>query len=88
MNPEEIKKMIAENLSDSNADIEVHSDDNVHFEAMVISEQFSGKTRVQQQQAVYAALREAMTSGRLHALSLKTYTPNEWQALKMNKTNG
>jgi acid stress-induced BolA-like protein IbaG/YrbA len=79
MQPEEIKKMIAEYLPD--AQIDVRGDDNVHFEATVISAQFSGKTRVQQQQAVYAALREVMASGQLHALSLKTYTPDEWQAV-------
>jgi acid stress-induced BolA-like protein IbaG/YrbA len=86
MQPEEVKKMIAEHLLD--AQIEVRSEDDVHFEATVISSQFAGKTRVQQQQAVYAALNDAMTSGRLHALSLKTYTPDEWQTQLMNKSNG
>ena len=88
MNPEEIKKMIAEAFSDPKTEIEVRSEDNVHFAAIVISDQFSGKTRIQQQQAVYAALSEAMTSGRLHALSLKTYTPSEWRVLEMNRANG
>ena len=88
MTPEEIKKMIEEHLSDASAQIDVRSEDNVHFEATVMSAQFSGKTRVQQQQTVYAALRDAMTSGRVHALSLKTHTPDEWQTLLVNKTNG
>jgi acid stress-induced BolA-like protein IbaG/YrbA len=70
MQPEEIKKMIETYLPD--AQVEVKGDDGVHFEAIVISSQFVGKTRVQQQQAVYAALREPLASGRLHALSLKT----------------
>jgi acid stress-induced BolA-like protein IbaG/YrbA len=70
MQPEEIKKMIEAHLPD--AQVEVNGDDGVHFEAVVTSAQFVGKTRVQQQQAVYTALREPLASGRLHALSLKT----------------
>lgn len=50
-----------------------------HYRAVVVSAAFEGKTRVEQHQAVYAALGELM-SGPVHALSLSTYTPEKWAA--------
>ena len=60
--------------------IEVHSADNVHFEAIVVSAAFDGISKVKQQQLVYTALGNKITSGEVHALALKTYTPEGWQA--------
>lgn len=48
-----------------------------HWEALIVSEAFSGKSRIQQHQMVYAALGELM-AGPIHALALKTYTPESW----------
>lgn len=48
-----------------------------HWEAVIVSEAFSGKSRIQQHQMVYAALGELM-AGPIHALALKTYTPESW----------
>jgi acid stress-induced BolA-like protein IbaG/YrbA len=61
-----------------NAKIEVQGDDGVHMAAMVIDESFRGKNRVQQQRAVYAALKGKMDgpSGDLHALALTTKAPD------------
>ncbi len=51
--------------------------DGDHFDAVVVSERFSGLTMVQQHQLVYGTLGDRM--GReIHALALKTYTPEEW----------
>jgi acid stress-induced BolA-like protein IbaG/YrbA len=50
-----------------------------HLEAIVVSAEFAGKTRVRQHQLVYSALQEAMDSEAIHALALKTYTPEAWQ---------
>jgi acid stress-induced BolA-like protein IbaG/YrbA len=50
-----------------------------HLEAVVVSAEFDGKTRVKQHQLVYSALQEAMASEAIHALALKTYTPQAWQ---------
>jgi acid stress-induced BolA-like protein IbaG/YrbA len=60
-----------------NADITVQGDDGAHFAAMVIDESFRGKNRVQQQRAVYAALKGKMdgSNGELHALALTTKAP-------------
>lgn len=53
-----------------------------HLEAIVVSSEFEGKTRVRQHQLVYSALQEALATEAIHALALKTYTPEAWQAAK------
>ncbi|MGE0786271.1 MAG: BolA family protein [Sandaracinaceae bacterium] len=50
-----------------------------HYRAVIVSEAFVGKSRVQQHQAVYGALGELM-AGPVHALSLATYTPDAWKS--------
>lgn len=50
-----------------------------HLEAIVVSAQFEGKSLVKQHQMVYGALKEAMASEAIHALALKTYTPQAWE---------
>lgn len=52
-----------------------------HWEAVIVSAAFSGKSRIQQHQMVYAALGELM-AGPVHALALKTYTPESWTEAK------
>lgn len=61
-----------------NAKITVEGDDGVHFSAEVIDESFRGLNRVQQQRAVYAALKGKMDgpNGALHALALTTKAPD------------
>ena len=58
--------------------INVLGDDGTHFEAIIVSEAFVGKSMVQQHQIVYAALGDRMHS-EIHALSMKTYTPEQWK---------
>ncbi|HSN82471.1 MAG TPA: BolA family transcriptional regulator [Polyangiales bacterium] len=48
-----------------------------HWEAVIVSKAFSGKSRIEQHQMVYAALGELM-AGPVHALALKTYSPESW----------
>ena len=52
--------------------------DGQHFQALIVSEAFDGKSRVQRHQMVYAALGERMRE-EIHALSMRTLTPSEWQ---------
>lgn len=61
-----------------NAKITVQGDDGAHFAAEVIDESFKGMNRVQQQRAVYAALKGKMdgSNGELHALALTTKAPD------------
>ena len=77
MHPDDIKRLIEASLPD--AQVEVRGDDGVHFEATVVSPAFTGKTPLQQHRLVYAALSEPLGSGALHALALRTYTPEAWQ---------
>ena len=60
------------------AQITVQGDDGQHFSALVVDESFRGKNRVQQQRAVYAALKGRMdgNAGELHALALTTKAPD------------
>jgi stress-induced morphogen len=48
-----------------------------HWEALIVSESFSGKSAIEQHQMVYAALGELM-AGPVHALALRTYSPESW----------
>ena len=53
--------------------------DGAHFEAVIVSPQFAGLTRVRQHQLVYRALGDRMRE-EIHALSMRTYSPEEWAA--------
>jgi len=53
--------------------------DGQHFEALIVSGEFEGRSRVQRHQLVYAALGDRMRE-EIHALSMKTLTPQEWHA--------
>ncbi|SMY07940.1 BolA/IbaG family iron-sulfur metabolism protein [Flavimaricola marinus] len=73
---QEIHDLLREGFPD--AKINVQGDDGAHFAAEVIDESFRGKNRVQQQRAVYAALKGKMdgANGDLHALALTTKAPD------------
>jgi acid stress-induced BolA-like protein IbaG/YrbA len=72
---QEIESLLREGFPD--ATITVQGDDGAHFAAEVIDASFVGKNRVQQQRAVYAALKGKMdgSNGALHALALTTKAP-------------
>ena len=73
---QEIEDLIRETFPD--AQIRVEGDDGAHFAAQVVDESFRGMNRVQQQRAVYAALKGKMdgANGELHALALTTKAPD------------
>lgn len=71
-----IESMIKESLPDATVTIEDLRGDGDHYAALVVSEAFRGKSRVQQHQMVYAALRGKM-GGELHALALQTALPED-----------
>jgi acid stress-induced BolA-like protein IbaG/YrbA len=78
MNPALIEQQIGAALPGSQ--VVVRSDDNTHYEALVVAPQFAGKRLLQRHQLVYATLGEAV--GReIHALSIQAHTPEEWAAL-------
>ena len=71
-----IKQFIESRLANSEAHVD---GDGRHFEAVVICNQFAGKTLIQQHQLVYGVIKEEMANDSIHALSLKTYTEEAWQ---------
>lgn len=76
VSPEEVQKYIEQGLPCEH--IEVVGDGH-HFEAVIVCEAFRGKNRVQQHQLVYKALGDRMRQ-EIHALSMKTLTPEQWAA--------
>jgi acid stress-induced BolA-like protein IbaG/YrbA len=73
--PEQIKQLIESGLP--GAEARVAGEDGTHFEALVISPDFAGKNVVAQHRMVYAALGSRMGT-EIHALALKTLTPEQW----------
>ena len=76
VDPEEIKAWIEAGLSADSVDV---TGDGHHFDAVIVSEDFSGQNTLTRHRMVYDVLGDKMQST-IHALSLKTYTPNEYTA--------
>ncbi len=77
MTPEKIKAMIESGIEGAEALVD---GDGRHFNARVVSDKFAGLTMIKQHKLVYAALGDNMESA-IHALSIKTYTPEQWAKL-------
>ena len=77
MDSASIAELIEQGLPGATA--RVASEDNTHFEAVIVAEAFEGKRSVARHQMVYAALGSSM-GNEIHALSFRTFTPAEWQA--------
>jgi acid stress-induced BolA-like protein IbaG/YrbA len=77
MEPQEIKRMIEAGLPGCTAEV---SGDGSHFDATVISGEFSGKSTVKKHQLVFATLGDNIASGAIHALNINAYTPEEWES--------
>ena len=74
--PDSVREGINAGLACEHLDVQ---GDGQHFQAVIVSKSFDGKSRVQRHQLVYAALGERMRE-EIHALSMRTLTPAEWQA--------
>jgi len=74
MDAGEIERLIKETIPDAVVTIEDLRGDGDHYAALVVSAEFAGKSRVQQHQMVYKALKGRM-GGELHALALQTSAP-------------
>ncbi len=73
--PDSIKQSILAGLDCQHVEV---SGDGHHWEAVIVSTAFQGKNKVQQHQLVYKALGDRMRE-EIHALSMKTLTPEQWQ---------
>ncbi len=72
--PEQIKEYIGHGLACEHLQVE---GDGQHFEAIIVSREFEGKSPIQRHQLVYKALGDRMRE-EIHALSMKTHTPEQW----------
>jgi acid stress-induced BolA-like protein IbaG/YrbA len=77
MNPEEIEQIIESGIEGCKVTV---TGDGSKYEATVISDVFEGLSMVKKHQLVYALVNEHIASGAIHALSIKAYTPAEWEA--------
>lgn len=78
---ETVKALLEEKMPDAEIIVE---GDGYHYRATIISDAFGGAPTVKRHKQVYAALKDAITSGTLHALVLRTYTRQEWKQLQKN----
>lgn len=78
MDPQQIEQLIEQGLPGASA--KVLSDDNTHYEALVISDAFEGKRPLARHQLVYKCL-GALMGNEIHALSIRAHTGDEWQKL-------
>ena len=77
MTAQELQAIIAAGLSCEHLHVE---GDGRHWYATLVSAEFEGKRLIQRHQRVYATLGDKIKTDEVHALSMKTYTPSEWQA--------
>jgi acid stress-induced BolA-like protein IbaG/YrbA len=75
---EEIEKLVKASLPD--CDIYVQGEGN-KFQVTAIGEVFAGMSPVKKQQLVYSSVTEYLADGRIHALTIKAYTPAQWENL-------
>ncbi len=81
VSPDQVEAMIRAGLPDAQVQVQDLTGTRDHYQVVVVSSQFAGKRLIQQHQLVYGTLQQAMSSEAIHALTMKTYTPEEWAAL-------
>lgn len=81
ISPSQVESMIKAGLPDAEVQVQDLTGGGDHYQVVVVSSAFEGQGLVQQHQIVYGAVRQAMSSEAIHALSLKTYTPQAWAAM-------
>lgn len=77
MQASELQNILQSKLPD--CEVMVQGDDGRHFEIIVIGEAFASLTPVKKQQYVYAGLNDLIASGDVHAVQIRTFTPDQWK---------
>jgi stress-induced morphogen len=78
--PAEVERLLRARFSDAQLELVDLTGTQDHYQARIVSSAFAGKSLIEQHQLVYGALGAAM-SGPIHALALKTYTPEIWATI-------
>lgn len=76
MDTQTLYQLLSEAFPDSKVEL---TGDGYHFDVVIISERFKTLSRLARQRLVYETVQTQIAGGALHALSMKTYTPEEWQ---------
>jgi stress-induced morphogen len=77
IDPEDVRRLLSEAFPDAEIELADLTGTRDHYQARVVTRAFAGKSPIEQHQLVYGALGDAM-KGPIHALALKTYTPEAW----------
>ena len=81
MHPSEVKALLEARIDDCEFHIQ---GEGCNFQVVAVGEVFTGLSPVKRQQLIYGALSEEIASGALHAVSIKTYTPVQWNSAPEN----
>lgn len=76
--PEQVESMICAQIPDAQVMVNDLTGGGDHLQVTVVSSAFAGKSLIKQHQLVYGAVKAAMSTEAIHALALKTYTPDRW----------
>lgn len=76
MNNQDIEALLKSELGLAEAHVK---SDGSHFQIIAVSDKFDGMSRVKKQQMIYAPLSDKIADGSMHALSIKTYSEQEWK---------
>jgi acid stress-induced BolA-like protein IbaG/YrbA len=79
MTADELRSLIAASLRCDHIEVD---GDGRHWSALIVSAEFDGLRRIQRHQKVYASLGARMHNDEVHALSMQTFTPQEWASLQ------
>ncbi|MGD1855913.1 MAG: BolA family protein [Leptolyngbyaceae cyanobacterium] len=74
----QVEQLIKAKLPDAQVSVQDLTGTQDHYQATIVSTSFEGLNLIKQHQLVYGSVNAAMASGDLHALTLKTFTPDEW----------
>jgi stress-induced morphogen len=77
MDPSEVERLLIAAFPDAELELTDLTGTQDHYQARIVSKEFAGRSLIEQHQLVYRAVGEAM-KGPIHALALKTYTPEAW----------
>ena len=80
MEPQQVEALLKEQLE---LDEVFVTQEGTHYKIIAIADFFNGMSPVKRQQAIYAPLTEQIASGALHALTIKTFTPEQWKREKI-----
>ena len=82
MDPQEIKILIEKGIDE--ATVQVFSEDNTHYSAIVVAPTFKGKLPIARHQLIYKCLGNLM-GNEIHAMSIRAHTPEEWNNIRAEK---